>query len=140
MYLPGSSVNPVSYWIGCVDQPLRVRRGQRHLDPIAHVPLRRAVGVLHLDEHVERQALRTAAPGQLELAAGNLGGHRDEILRPRDLEVVQLQGDRDVGDRVLEHQRFFDLPLALDAVLLRPLLVGVVPWPVRQRRLSRARP
>ena len=138
MYLPGSSVTPVSYWIGCVIRRSALAARQRHLNPIAHVPLRRAVRILHLEEDVEGQGLRTTAPGQLELAAGNLGGHRDEILRPRHLEVVQLQRDGDVGDRVLEHQRFFELALALDAVLLLPLLVRVVPRTIRQRHLPRA--
>src|SRR5688572_15969386 len=57
-----------------------------HLDPIAHVPQRHAEGVIHLEEYVDGEGLRTTAPGQLELTAGNLGGHRDEIFRPRYLE------------------------------------------------------
>ena len=119
-------------------EAFRVGGGQRHLDSITHVPLGCAVGVLHLDEDVERQALRATSPGQLELAAGNLDSNRDEILGSRHLEVVQLQRDGDIRDRVLEHQRVFELALTLDAVLLLPLLVSEIPRTMRQRHLPRA--
>ena len=36
-YLPGSSVKPVSYWIGCVASCAAVCVGQRDVELVAHV-------------------------------------------------------------------------------------------------------
>ena len=78
-----------------------------------------------------------AAPPRLasaSFAAGNLYRHRHEVFGAIELEVVHLHGDRDVGDRVLEHQRLFELALLVRGRELRELLVGEIALAVRRGR------
>ena len=76
-----------------------------------------------------------AAPRRLASASslpGNLHGDRHEVLGAIELEVVHLHRDRDVGDRVLQHQRFFELPLLVGVGEAAERLVGEVALPIRQ--------
>ena len=115
-YLPGSSVKPVSYWIGR-DASSRRSESLSLMSSLSRTFwMRDAEVVLHLADEVDERALRAAAARQRQLAARNLHRHRHEVLRAIQLEVVHLHRDRDVGDRVLEHQRLFELTLALHAV------------------------
>ena len=65
------------------------------------------------------RALRAAAPRERQLAAGNLDRDRHEVLGAIQLEVVHLHRDRDVGDRILQHQRVFELALLVRGGELR---------------------
>ena len=59
-YLPGSSVNPVSYWIGRVGELRRGVVAQLDVELVADVLDRDAVVVLHLADEVDQRALRAA--------------------------------------------------------------------------------
>jgi hypothetical protein len=48
------------------------------------------------------------------------------------LEVVQLHRDRDLGDRIAEHQRLFELPLLVRGGEFAEFLVGVIRLAIRQ--------
>ncbi len=60
-----------------------------------------------------------------------------EIFGAIQLEVVQFQRDRDLGDRVVEHERVFKLSLLVGLVELREFLVGIVALAVRDLGVQR---
>ena len=77
---------------------------------------------------------RAAAAGERELAAGNLCRHGDEVLRAIELEVVQFEGNGDVRDGIVEHQRVFELPLLVRRRELREGLAAEITRAVVQLR------
>src|SRR5204862_1213458 len=78
---------------------------------VSHVLYGDPVVVFHLADEIDHRVPGPAAPGQRQLAAGDLDGHRHEVLRGVELEVVHLHGNRDIRDRVLQHQRLLELTL-----------------------------
>ena len=96
--------------------------------------------VLHLADEIDQRAGRAAPPGERQLTARDLHRDGDEILRGVQLEVVHFHGDRDVGDRVVQHQRFLELTLLVGRRELRELLVAEVALTVGElpeRRVSK---
>ena len=70
-----------------------------------------------------------SAPPRLASASsrpGNLHHDGNKIFRAIELEVIDLHGDRKIGDRIFEHQRVFELAFFVDSVEVAELLVGVV--------------
>ncbi len=131
-YLPGNSVKPVSYWIGRVRQLTRGLFAELDVQLVAHVLDRVAVVVLDLADEVDERSRGAASLRQLQLAARDLHGDRHEVLRAIELEVVHLHRNRDVGDRVVQHQRFLELPFLVGVVEAAECLVGVVTLSIRQ--------
>ncbi len=104
---------------------------------VADVLHRVAVAVLDLTDEVDECPGGAAALRQFELAAWDLHGDRHEVLGAIELEVVHLHRDRDVGDRVVQHQRFLELPLLVGVGEAAERLVRVVALPIRElARLS----
>src|SRR5262249_53304498 len=91
-----------------------------------------AVVVLHLADEINHRSDRAAPPGERELAAGQLHGYRDEVLRAIELEVVHLHRNRNLRDRVLQHERLLELALLVRRREFAELFVGKVALAVRQ--------
>ncbi len=93
------------------------RVGELDVDVVADVGDRGAADeVLDLADEVDQRVLGAAALGQREFAAGDLDHDRHEVLGAVELEVIDLHGDGELGDRVVEHQRIFELALLVDGV------------------------
>src|SRR5438034_633236 len=73
-----------------------------------------------------RCPLSAAPPRQRQLAARNLHHHRHIILRAVQLEVIHFHCDGEVGNRIAQHQRIFQLPLLVRGRELGELLTRVV--------------
>ncbi len=82
--------------------------------------------VLDFADEVDQGVLGAAALGEGKLAAGDLDDDGDEVLGAIELEVIDLHGDGKIGDRVLKHQRVFELALLVDRGEVAEFLVSVV--------------
>ena len=82
--------------------------------------------VFDFADEVDQRVLGASALGQGEFAARDLDNDGDEIFGPVELEVIDLHGDRKLGDRILEHERVFQLALFVDCGKAAELLVSVV--------------
>ncbi len=84
---------------------------------------------------IERM-LRAALLRQRQLAARNLHHDRHKVFRPIQLEVVDLHRDGQIGPRIAQHQRVFQLPLLVRGVELAQHLAREVALPIVQLRLQ----
>src|SRR5689334_8716452 len=84
---------------------------QLDIDLIANVGDRSAEVILDLSDEIEERVFSAALLGQRQFAARNLNHQRNEILGPVELEIIQLQGDREFGNGVSQHERVFELSL-----------------------------
>ena len=101
--------------------------GQLDVDVVAHVADRGAADqVLDFADEIDARVLGAAALGQGQLAAGNLHDDGNEILGAVELEVIDLHGDGEIGDGIVEHERVFKLALAVHVVELVEFLVRVI--------------
>ena len=57
---------------------------------------------------------------------GNLHGHRHEVFGAVQLEVIHLHRDGQIGDRIAQHQRVFELAFLIGGGELAELLAGEV--------------
>ena len=95
--------------------------------------------VLDLADKVDERVLRAASLGERQLAAGNLDDDGHEILGAVELEVIDLHGDGELGDGIVEHERVFELALFIDGGELAELLVGVVALAIVELGVGRLR-
>jgi len=79
--------------------------------------------------------LGTSALGQRQLSPWYLDDNRHKVLGAIDLEVVDLHGYSKFGDGVFQHERLFQLTLAIYVVELFKLLACVVSLPEIELRL-----
>ena len=85
--------------------------GERNVEPIANISLRRAGLVLNFANEIDQRMFRAAFFRQSQFAAGNLHHDRREVLGPVDLEVIHFERDGELRDRVARHERVLELPL-----------------------------
>ena len=81
-----------------------------------------------------KRVLGAAAFGQGQFAPRNLDNDGNEVLRPIQLEVIDLHRDSEFGDRIVQHQRVFKLALLVGGVEFAEHLAGIVALPVVERR------
>ena len=79
-------------------------------------------------------AFGAAALGQRQFAARNLDHNGHEIFGAIQLEIIDLHGDGEFGDRIAQHQRIFELPLLVGGVELAELFAGEVALAIIQVR------
>src|SRR5436309_11556326 len=130
MYLPGSNVKPVSYSIGRRDNSPAV--SQLHVHFVAQILNGGAVFILHFADKIDECALGTSGASEHELAAWNLDGDRNEILRAVQLEVIHFHCDGEVCDRIAQDQSVLELPLFIGCCEFVERLARVIPLAVVQ--------
>ena len=104
-------------------------------DAVAHAGGQAPVRVAHLADEIELGGFAAALARQLDVGAGDL--HRDghEVAVARQAEVVHLERQREVGDRVAQHEGFLKLVLLVGGGELPELLGGEVAAAVIELRL-----
>ena len=133
VYLPGRTVKPVSYSIGRLASSLRGFVAQLDIHVVAHVGDGRAVVVLDFADEIDQGMFGAAAFGQGQFTPRNLDNDGDKILRSIQLEVIDLHGDSEFGDRIVQHQRVFQLAFFVGGVELAEHLAGIVALAVIER-------
>ena len=124
--MPGCRVKPVSYSRLRLDSWPGAFAFQLDGDLVADGALQGAALILHLADEVEAGAFGAALARELDIAAGDLHGDGDEVAVFGEAEVIDLDGEAEVGDRVAEHDGFLQLALAIGRGELTELLGGEV--------------
>ena len=93
---------------------------------VAHVGDGHAVVVFDLAGEIEKGAFRATAFGQSQFAPGDFHDDWNEVLSPVHLEVIDLHGDGELCDRVLQHQGIFKLPFFVSSSELAEHLAGII--------------
>ena len=93
---------------------------QFDLDEVPDIAGDRLLLVLDLAQKIELRESHVSLRGQLDGRARNLDGHRHEITRRADAEIVDLHRERDVGNRFARGDGFSQLLFPIRAAHLAP--------------------
>src|SRR5207247_11313875 len=103
-----------------------------HVHFVAQILNSGAAFILHFADKIDECALGTSGASEHELAAWNLDGDRNKVLRAVQLEVIHFHCDGEVGDRIAQHQSVLELPFFIGCSEFVERLARVIPLAVVQ--------
>ena len=125
-------MKPALYWKLLLPALSGVVLIQLDLDEIAHVADDVLLLVLNLADEIELRTLAPPLAASVDHRARNLHRNRHEISGRRHAEIIDLQRQRQVRDRIARRDRFLQLLLLILAVHLAPDFGGPVTLAVLQ--------
>ena len=138
VYFPGSSVKPVSYSMGRLANSAAV--ASLSLMFTLSRTFETVVPKSSLISPMKSISVCSAPPrlASASSRARNFHHDGDEILGAIQLEVIDLHRDGELRDRVVQHQRVFELPLFIGGGELAELFAGEIALAVIE--IGRQRP